>query len=190
MSSRIRFEAARDVFEAFSDLRRLVPAPTDDCAALDYVRRLVDSRRPMNAILYLAHVLPRREAVWWARQCVGALLGAQAEDDFLRAADAWVRAPEEERRRAALEIGAAGEQNRATTWLALAAGRSGGSMTAPDQKPLAAQPSACARAANAAITLAICAGDPYAIKTRINACVEAGLSFAEGGDPRPLLARR
>ncbi len=184
MSSRIRFSTARDVFEAFKDLRRIAPAPGDASAPLDYARGLLVSRRPIDAIVFLACLLPRREAVWWARQCVGAILGPRAEDDALRAADAWVRAPEEERRRAALEIGTAGDPERATTWLALAAGRSGGSVSAPDQKPIAPGPAACAQAANAAIVLAITGGDPRAIGAWTVACVEAGIRFAEGGEAR------
>ena len=185
MSSRIRFAAARNVFEAFPDLRRFVSPPTDDCAPLDYARRLLASPQPVDAIVFLAHLLPRREAVWWARQCVVAILGAAAEaDPATRAADAWVRAPEEETRRAALEIAAAGDESRAATWLARAAALSGGSRTAPDQEPRPPQPSACAQAANAAIILAICAGEGQAIPARIQACAEAGVNFAAGGEAK------
>ncbi len=184
MSSRIRFATARDVFEAFADLRRVAPPPSDEAAPLDYARHLLASPRPAHAVVFLAYLLPRREAVWWARQCVGAMLGPRADDAALRAAEAWVRAPEEENRRAALAIGAAGEQSVATTWLALAAAWSGGSMCAPDVKPMAAPASACAKAANAAVVLAACAGDPLAIAQWIVACAEAGIRFAEGGDAR------
>lgn len=189
MSSRIRFSTAQNVFEAFPDLRRLIPRPSNDSAALDYPRSLLTSRRPLDAIVFLAHLLPRREAVWWARQCVEALLPESAEDAALRAADAWVRSPEEETRRAALDIGNAADQAIATTWLALAAAWSGGSMAAPDQKPHIPQPSACARAANAAIALAISGGEPETIAARIQACAAAGLRFAEGGDARPTIVR-
>ncbi len=188
MSSRIRFATARNVFEAFPDLRHVAPPPADESAPLDYARRLLISRRPTDAIAFLAYLLPRREAVWWARQCVGAILGRRADDAALRAAEAWVRAPEEDNRQAALAIGAAGDQANATTWLALAAAWSGGSMCAPDLKPLAAPISACAKAANAAIVLAATAGDPLAIGPWITACAEAGIRFAEGGDARPQLA--
>jgi hypothetical protein len=184
MSSRIRFVAARDVFAAFPDLRHVAPAPVDDVAPLEYARRLLVSSRPAHAIVFLAYLLPRREAVWWARQCVGAILGSRAEDAALRAAEAWVRAPEEENRRIALEIGGAGDQRLATTWLALAAAWSGGSMCAPDAKPMAPPVSACAKAANAAIVLAISSGDPSAYQRRVAACAEAGIRFAEGGEAR------
>jgi uncharacterized protein DUF6931 len=184
MPTRIRFTTARGVFETFADLRRLAPEPIDDSPPLDYARRLLASDRPAQAIPFIAHLLPRREAVWWARQCVGAILGPRAEDKALSAAEAWVRAPEEDNRRAALAIGAAGDQRIATTWLALAAGWSGGSLVAPEHKPMPPQPSACANAANAAIILAITAQDPPAIRRWIRACAEAGLRFADGGDAK------
>ena len=182
MSSRIRFAAARNVFDSFPDLRHVAPPPADESAPLDYASRLLASPRPADAIVFLAYLLPRREAVWWARQCVGALLGPRADDAALHAAEAWVRAPEEENRCAALAIGTAGDQRVATTWLALAAGWSGGSMCAADLTPLPAPISACAKAANAAIILAVCAGDPLAIAPWIKACAEAGIRFADGGD--------
>ncbi|SRR5579883_151522 len=186
MSSRIRFAAARDVFEAFPVLARLAPAPPDDASALDHARRLAVSGKK-SSIAYISFLLPRREAIWWARQSVSALLPRCDEDAALRAADAWVRSPDEELRRAALAIGETADRRQATTWLAVAAGRSGGSLTAPDQKPLPPQPSACARAAYAAVILAACSGDAADIPKRIRACAEAGVRFAEGGDPRPIV---
>src|SRR5271170_4257351 len=188
MPSRIRFATARNVFEAFPDLRDAAPAPSDDAAPLDYARRLLVSPRPADAIVFLAYLLPRREAVWWARQCVGSMLGPRADDAALRAAEAWVRAPDEENRLSALEIGSASDQHVATTWLALAAAWSGGSMCTPDKKPMPAPIWACAKAVNSAIVLAACSGDPFAMTQRIAACVEAGIRFADGGDARPAIA--
>jgi hypothetical protein len=50
-------------------------------------------------------------------------------------------------------------------------------------------------AANTAITLTACAGDPLGVAQRIRACAEAGLRFAEGGGaevraPTPSPAKR
>jgi hypothetical protein len=182
--SRVRFAAARAVFDAFPDLRRLAPAPEDDCAPSDYARRLLATSRPDQAIVFLAFLLPRREAVWWARQCVGALLGSRAEDSALGAAERWVRTPDEDNRNAALEIGKSSEPSAPTTWLARAAGWSGGSMCAPELKPLPAPPAACAQAVNAAIVMAAATGEPLGVMKRIVACAEAGIRFAEGGDAR------
>jgi Family of unknown function (DUF6931) len=184
MSSRIRFATARDVYEAFVDLKRIAAPPKDDSAPLDYARALLASPRPSEATIFIAHLLPRREAVWWAIQCVRAMPGANAGDDARRAAEAWVREPEDDSRRAALAAAAAGDQRTATTWLAFAAGWSGGSISAPDQQPLPAPPSACAMAANTAVMLAACAGDPLGVVPRIKACAEAGIRFADGEDAK------
>ena len=81
MSSRIRFTSARNVFEAFPDLGRVVAAPAGDPAPLDYARELMASPTPTDSIAFIAYLLPRREAVWWAIQCVRAMLGASAEDE-------------------------------------------------------------------------------------------------------------
>src|SRR3984885_10444577 len=136
MLSRIRFATARGVFEAFPDLSYVVAAPADDTQPLDHARALLRSPRPSDAVLFISHLLPRREAVWWAAQCVRALLGAGAADEALRIAETWVRTPEEDNRRAALGIASASDRRKPTTWLAFAAGWSGGSMVPPDQAPL------------------------------------------------------
>jgi hypothetical protein len=78
----------------------------------------------------------------------------------------------------------AGDAKRPTTWLARAAGQSGGSLTPPDKKPRPAPPAACAQAVNAAIVLAITQGDSKSIGGWIKACVDAGVRFAEGGEAR------
>ena len=78
MSSRIRFVSARNVFEAFPELGRVLAPPADDPAPLDYTQAALSGPRPTDAIIFLAHLLPRREAVWWAIQCVRAMLGSSA----------------------------------------------------------------------------------------------------------------
>ena len=182
MSSRIRFVSARNVFEAFPELGRVLAPPAYDPSPLDYTQAALSSPRPTDAIIFLAHLLPRREAVWWAIRCVRAMLGSTADDGALRAADAWVRAPEDDNRRAALAAFDACNQRAATTWLAFAAGWSGGSVTPPDKDPMPAPSAACAQAVHTAVILAACAGDPLGVVDRLKACAEAGIRFAEGDD--------
>ena len=104
MPSRIRFASARSVFEAFPDLTmsRLARRTTSSRSTMR--ARSLASSRPSDAVLFISHLLPRREAVWWAAQCVRALLGAGAADEALRAAETWVRTPEEDNRHGALRI--------------------------------------------------------------------------------------
>jgi hypothetical protein len=183
MLSRIRFATARGVFEAFPDLSYVVAAPADDTQPLDHARALLRSPRPSDAVLFISHLLPRREAVWWAAQCVRALLGERATDETLSAAEIWVRTPEDDNRQAALSAANASDRRKSTTWLAFAAGWSGGSLLPADQKPVPPPAGACAMAANAAIMMAVAAGDPRAVVDRIEACAEAGVRFASDGEP-------
>ena len=183
MQSRIRFATARSVFDAFPDLSYVVTPPADDIQPLDHARALLRSPRPSDAVLFISHLLPRREAVWWAAQCVRALLGEGAADETLRAAEIWVRTPEDDNRQAALSAANASDRRKPTTWLAFAAGWSGGSLLPADQKPVPPPAGACAMAANAAIMMAVAAGDPRAVVDRIEACAEAGVRFASDGEP-------
>ncbi len=183
MQSRIRFATARSVFDAFPDLSYVVKPPADDIEPLDLARALSATPRPSDAVLFISHLLPRREVVWWAAQCVRALLGEAAADEALGAAEIWVRTPEDDNRQAALRIANDSDRRRPTTWLAFAAGWSGGSLLPADQKAVPPPSGACAMAANSAIMLAVAAGDPRAVMGRIEACVEAGVRFASGGEP-------
>jgi len=184
MSTRIRFVRALDVFDNFPELSCYVAPPENDIAPSDFVRALLASRRKITAVSFLAHILPRREAVWWARQSLAAILGVGMEDEAARAAEAWVRNPEETTRRAALDVGLAGHLQRPTTWLARAAGYSGGSVIAPEHAPMLPAPAACAQAAAAAVVLAITQQPPPTIPQWIEACVSGGLRFAEGGEAK------
>ena len=64
-------------------------------------RRLLDLLRQQSllsdALRFLAHALPAREAVWWGCMCAAATLPADApmpERHALMAAEAWVRQPQ------------------------------------------------------------------------------------------------
>lgn len=189
MSPRIRFSEAKQVFEAFKTAKRDVGAsPADDEPPIAFLRRLANGPKPAQAIAFCAYLLPRREAVWWACQCVRAIEPASAEDAALAAAEQWVRAPEEEARRAALDIGAAGEPKTATVWLARAAGWSGGSVGPADRRTIPPPPYMTAKAANAAIAIAIGKSPIRSQHAWRIACAEAGVRFAEGGDARPVIA--
>jgi hypothetical protein len=184
MPESLRFNAARQVFEAFPTAAADIAVRPADEAPLDFARKLLAPGRRFEAIVYLAYLLPRREAVWWGCQCVRALRGGEA-DEALLAAEAWVRDPEEATRREALNIGWSRDARIATTWLALAAGQSGGSIAPAGAHPVAPPPQATALDVKAAVILAIAQSPPQRQSGWISACVEAGIRFAEGGDAKP-----
>jgi hypothetical protein len=186
MMSRIRFTEASDVFDAFPSLQLYAPRPAAPAAPLDHARALIASPRPVTALAFLAHLLPRREAVWWACQSVSAILGGAAKSEGLRLALQWVRDPDEALRREALAFAKASDLRAPTSWLARAVGHSGGSILAPDQPPVAPGPDACALSANAAVVLAATSTQPLMILPWMRECAEAGVRFAQGEDARVL----
>jgi hypothetical protein len=192
MSTRLRFNAAQQVFEAFPRVASgIALRPTEGESPIDFARRLLSSTGGFDPIVFIASVLPRREAVWWACQCIRAVNGGKT-DDALAAAEAWVRKPEEAERRMALQVGTSGDTDVPTTWFALAAGHSGGSVAPEDAPPVHAWSEATAMNLKAGIILAIVRRPMAEIQAWIRACVEAGIRFAEGGEAKvtpPAIAR-
>jgi hypothetical protein len=189
MSTHLRFNTAQQVFDAFPKVTAEIDLRPTEEPPLDFARKLLARAHRFDAIVYTACLLPRREGVWWGCQCVRALRGNQA-DDALLAAEAWVREPEEAQRRAALEIAASGDTGVATTWLAFAAGHSGGSVTAEGSLPVRASPDATAINLKAAVILAIVERPMTETSGWIKACAEAGLRFADGGDAKVVAPAR
>jgi hypothetical protein len=123
-----RFTSALQVFEAFPTAITDITAAPQDEPPLAFLKRLAGSTSPENAVSFCAYLLDRREAVWWASQCLRSLGWPMNREDevALLTAEAWVRDPEEHRRLAALELGLNGDSKLPGVWAALAAGGSGG----------------------------------------------------------------
>src|SRR5215475_5678005 len=153
----LRFAAVRYVFEAFPTAHVDINTAPSDQPPIAYLRDLAKGATPDDALAFCAYLLPRREAVWWASQCVRALLsGPTAGDEAaLGAAEAWVREPAEANRRRVLAAGLAADRRAASTWVALAAGWSGGPMVVSDQGGPPAPPQLTAQSAFTAIEIAL-----------------------------------
>lgn len=188
MTHRIRFSEARQVFEAFPTAAQDIELAPSGESPLEFARRLLVPGRRYESIVYLAYLLPRREAVWWGCQCVRAA-GAVGDEDALAAAEAWVRDPTEGAQREALALGWARDARKATTWLALAAGQSGGSLAPEGAARVPPPPQATALCVKAAIILAIARTPGPMQFAWLAACVDAGIRFAEGGDAKVLAPR-
>jgi hypothetical protein len=134
--TRLRFSTAREVFEAFPVVREFVRTPPTTEPTLSFLARLAKGSEPKEAIGFCAFILPRREAVWWGIQTVQRMRPANAAPDpGLQAAEAWVRDPSDTLRWAALSAADTGDSEEPGTWIARAAGYSGGSMLASHPVP-------------------------------------------------------
>jgi len=114
---------------------------------------------------------------------VRAVQGRAARDAALDAAEKWVSEPGEPQRLAALEVGGAASKRAATTWLALAAGWSGGNIAG--HGVARAKPHLTAKAVRAAIILALAEAAVRDPTPWITAFVEAAIRFVRGGDATP-----
>lgn len=173
---RIKFQTAEDVLIAFPALGDDLTARPDGSEPMAFVKRLAASEEPEDSLTFFAYLAPRREAVWWACRCLGAL-GLDADTPTLRAARAWVARPDEDERRAALRAAEAGSSQDAATWAAMAAGWSGGSIT-PDGPAVAAAPHLTAKAVRAAVLVAVASAPKAERRGRLERCLEEAFAVA------------
>ena len=181
--SRIRFATTRALCEAFPDLLKKIGAePTDQCP-IGFLKALVPQRKLDAAVSFCTYLLPRREAVWWACSCARALLGDIPQDEAhgLLAAEAWVADPNDERRRIALAIGRDGTSGNPLTWLALAAGWSGGLLSAHPKVPRPMPTYLTAHAARVAVLISAYRLNKDQRAARLKACIAEAIELAEEG---------
>lgn len=77
---------------------------TDEISLEDFIMALLAAGQRMDAVKVLAYALPRREAVWWACMCareMAGVVGNEAQQRALAAAEKWVYEPTAEHRTAA-----------------------------------------------------------------------------------------
>lgn len=181
MGNRVRFETARELFDAFPTAMEDMTAVPSPQPSLDFLRALLAGPTPEEAITFCAYLLPKRVAVWWGHQCLVNLSeGLTAQDrDLLAVAESWVREPEEDQRYAALEAGMAARVKSPGAWVALAAGWSGGSMSPSGMAPVVPPAHLTARAINAAVLSAVARVPPKQRAAVLSACVTMGIQMTE-----------
>ena len=177
---RLRFETARDLFAAFPIAEPVLNLePTDD-PSLDFLNSLTSSEEFDKAVGFCAFLLPRREAVWWGCRSVRKFIpkGTLDEEEGIRVADAWVQAPDEERRQIALELGTRYSTKLATTHLAMAAGWAGRTFSIGAGDPIPIQPHQTALAVRSAILVAACRASMADRPDLMRSCLEDGAKIA------------
>jgi hypothetical protein len=152
-----RFTTAIQVFEAFPSLYTDMVAKPLEESPVAFATRTAESATPEDSLSFCAYMLDRRKATWWACQCVRRLGSPDTpeEDIALRTAEAWVRDPDEKLRLDALAIGMNGNHRLPAVWAALAAGGSGGTMNQGDHPGPPVPDMLSARAARAAVLIAL-----------------------------------
>lgn len=149
----VKLTQARQVY-ALMDVEEedLPPAADDLHACYDALRR---GDAPADALDYIAHALPRQEAVAWAARC----LHDHARDHTLPIRDQltldhtmrWIDEPSDTHRRATHAAAQAAGQRSPERMLGMAVFYSGGSIAPMNAAPVLAPPEACLRYAAGAV---------------------------------------
>jgi hypothetical protein len=100
-----------------------------------YLELLIAQEEFPDAVKFLAHALPKREAVWWAWFCARRVAPADAPPDIqasLAATEKWIVTPSDENRRAAMKAAEKATFGTPAGCAGVAAFMSGGSLGPPD----------------------------------------------------------
>ena len=163
-----------------------------DVHARDFVGKLVETEQYSDAIAFLAHALPRREAVWWAWLCARAAAGEKPPASVvvsLEATKTWIAEPTDPHRRAALDAAEVAGIGTPAGCAGLAAFLCGETLGPAEAPPAPPGEYAAAKAIGGSINLAAVADTGRDIGARYAEFVKQGLELAERtklweGDPQ------
>jgi hypothetical protein len=163
--------------------------------ARQFLGVLLEHGQYPDASRFLAHFLPKREAVWWACRCVRLVAppGGGPGEAALTAAEQWAAEPTEERRRAAFAAAEAAGFGNPAGCAAAAAFWSGGSLAPPNLPAVSPGDHLTPTAVANAVVLAAVAREPEKAADKSRRFFAVGVEIAAGRErwkeERPVAAR-
>lgn len=168
--------------ELSEDARALLEGAAADPPQRAFVGALVERELFPDAIAFMAHALPRREAVWWAWVCARKAAGASPKPKVQAALDAterWIVQPTEDNRRQAMQFAEAAEFSTPAGAAALGAFLSSGSLSPPEAPPVPPGEFMTAKAVAGAVTLSAVATEPETAPAKFREFVRLALEVAD-----------
>ncbi len=155
----------------------------DGLTPVQFLDTLMDKQHFADAVRFLAHALPKREAVWWACLCARAVAGSNASPKIaaaLQTAEKWVADPSEENRRAAMPAAEAAEFKTPAGCTAVAAFWSGGSLGPPNVPAIPPGEYLTAHGVAGAVMLAAVQSQPDKAPEKYRKFLAQGIEVAKG----------
>ena len=149
-----------------------------DLHPLDFVALLMEKALFPDAVRFVAHALPKREAVWWGWVCARRAAGETPPPKIKAALDAterWIAQPNEDNRRLAMAAAEKAELGTAAGCAGLAAFFSGGSLAPPDAPPVPPGEFLAAKAVAGAVIFAAVAKEPEKAPEKFRSFVAQGV---------------
>ncbi|HVS36023.1 MAG TPA: hypothetical protein VMS17_10625 [Gemmataceae bacterium] len=155
----------------------------DGMAPRAFLDVLIEKQQFPDAVRFLAHALPKREAVWWACLCARQAYGASPPAPMgpaLTAAEKWVSDPSEPNRRAAHTAAEAAGMGAPAGCAAMAAFFSGGSLAPPNAPAVPPGEHLTAHAAAGAVMLAAVMTEPQKAPEKYRKFFALGIDVGNG----------
>jgi hypothetical protein len=149
-----------------------------DLHPLDFVALLMEKALYPDAVRFIAHALPKREAVWWGWVCARRAAGENPPPKIKAALDAtesWIAQPNEDNRRLAMATAEKAELGTAAGCAGLAAFFSGGSLAPPDAPVVPPGEFLAAKAVTGAVIFAAVAKEPERAPEKFRSFVAQGV---------------
>ena len=146
-----------------------------------YIELLVGCGEFPDAVRFIAHALPKREAVWWAWVCARKCAGAEPPPPVkasLAATETWIAQPNETNRQLAMKAAGDAEFSTAAGCAGLAAFFSGPSLSPPNAPPNPPGEFMAAKAVAGAVMIAAVATEPEKASEKYRAFVAQGVEVA------------
>jgi len=156
---------------------------SEELTPQEFIKLLIEKELFFDALRVQAHVLPKREAVWWAWRCVRDTCSDQLsahELAVLESTHRWIVEPTEENRRNVESNVEAAEYRGPACNVGLAAFWSDGSLAPPDQEEVSPGALLTGQAATAALMLAAVHSEPQKAVARYGQYLEKGQAVADG----------
>ena len=153
---------------------------TPEISANEFIEALVAKQLHPDAVQFIAHYLPKRQAVWWALGCVkqGVPEMTPEQDAALKTTERWIAEPTEENRQAAFRAAETADTTTPVGITALAAYYSEALPPTADPKTNAKAYFITAKLVTAAVMLAATA-DPEQLKPRFSGFVDKGVEVVK-----------
>jgi hypothetical protein len=145
---------------------------------LDFVALLMEKTLYPDAVRFIAHALPKREAVWWGWVCARRAAGENPPPKIKAALDAtekWIAQPNEDNRRSAMAAAQKAELGTAAGCAGLAAFFSTGSLAPPDAPVVPPGEFLAAKAVSGAVIFAAVASEPEKAPEKFRSFVAQGV---------------
>ena len=145
---------------------------------LEFVALLMEKTLYPDAVRFIAHALPKREAVWWGWVCARRAAGENPPPKIKAALDAtekWIAQPNEDNRRLAMAAAQKAELGTAAGCTGVAAFFSGGSLAPPEAPVVPPGEFLAAKAVSGAVIFAAVANEPERAPEKFRSFVAQGV---------------